>query len=292
MDAKCAALRESIGKVSSFLNQLSESIDTKDFTEFTVVCQRFIELKTKFLLIQAIENNDLPTKVPFDALHDIEAKNDEIKKTMGDLERSISDLNPAGIAQLVDESRAALESIQSTLDETKDGNIEELLQLAQEELQRVQAAAQSRDWYDRAYKKLSEFSGVEVLDNGSVRVLGTHIIRFGADSIALEPPDVFVSDIDPGLSSHGVCISEVIERLNALKDIRSIVNNLGWRAEVRRDAPLVALHAPGVAAPAVLALIGYQQYPLIEWGTADVESFNNSSEPMGTKLKKMCEMMS
>lgn len=292
MDAKCAALRESIGKVSSFLNQLSESIDTKDFTEFTVVCQRFIELKTKFLLIQAIENNDLPTKVPFDALHNIEAKNDEIKKTMSDLDRSISDLNPAGIAQLVDESRAALESIQSTLDETKDGNIEELLQLAQEELQHVQAAAQSRDWYDRAYKKLSEFSGVEVLDNGSVRVLGTHIIRFGADSISLEPPDVFVSDIDPGLSSHGVCISEVIERLNALKHIRSIVANLGWRAEVRRDAPLVALHAPGVAAPAVLALIGYQQYPLIEWGTADVESFNNSSEAMGTKLKKMCEMMS
>ena len=80
MEAKCAALRDAITRASSLLSQLSETVDRRDLEEFTMVCQRFIELRTKFLLIQAIENKDLPSKVPFDALHAIEAKNEETSR--------------------------------------------------------------------------------------------------------------------------------------------------------------------------------------------------------------------
>ena len=291
MEAKCAALRDAITRASSLLGQLSETVDRRDLEEFTLVCQRFIELKTKFLLIQAIENKDLPSKVPFDALHTIEAKNEETSRVIADFQKSIGDLDPAKISRLVDESRATLESVQSKLDESRDGDIEELLQLAQDELRHVQEAAQSRDWYERAYRKLSEFSGVEVLDDGSVRVLGSHIVRFRGNSVSIDPQDVFVEDIDPSSSSNGICVSEVIERLNALKHLRSIADSLGWRIEVRRDAPLVALHVPGIPTPAILALIGYQQYPLVEWGSANVDAFNRSTEPMLSKLKKMCDVM-
>lgn len=287
MEGKCENLQRAINEVASLMDTISQSVDRNAITEFSRVCQKFVELRTKLSLIEAIDQNNIPESINSDRLGEVEAKNDEMRQKIIDLQNSLKEIHPERVTELLDHSRQTLESVTRKLEESRGSNIDELLKMVMEELAEADRISKSQEWYDRAYAKLSEFTGIEVAEDGTVRVLGTHIVQFTANSVHIDPPDVFVGDLDPFESSNGVCVSEIIERLAALKDMRNIADTLGYRLETCNDAPLVALFPPSADTPAIFALIGHKQHPLVEWGNVNVDAFNSNEQPMMDKVRKL-----
>jgi hypothetical protein len=175
----------------------------------------------------------------------------------------------------------------------------DLLKSAQDELSTLERLNESHAWFQAAYSKLSQFSGVEVLEDGKFRLLGSHVVSFSPSSLRMEPSDVYVGDLDPSTSSKGVCISEVIERLASFRDLADVASRLGWKYTVEQNAPIMNL-IPSSGPRAVFALLflpGMEDFgdtsahPLVEWGEVDVDAFNEAKIPLVEKMRTVLEGM-
>ncbi|KAH0786713.1 hypothetical protein GPJ56_009345 [Histomonas meleagridis] len=160
------------------------------------------------------------------------------------------------------------------------------MKLAQEELGHLNDLNKANEWYEAAYNKLSKFTGIEIIDENTLRLLGQYDIRIYNNSIQIIPGDIYIEDIDPSQSTIGVCISEIIERIAALNDFKEITQKLGWNMSIMNDAPIVELSPPlNPNNKALFALIGYETHPLIEWGNVNVEEFNNRNQSLLNKIQ-------
>jgi hypothetical protein len=290
MDRVVRSLEAAIDSAVSLADDLKPQIQQKDLDEFTAICQKFIELRTKYMLMKTLEDNDFPSDFSSDKLNALRSQNDQMKGQIQSLQRSFDEIPREQLHALIDESRQTLSNVQAKLRQSKSSNLDELLRLAQEELNHLESSSADYGWYQDAYHKLSEFTGIEVGSDNTIRLLGTHFVSFSDSSVRIDPDDVFVGDLNPSTSSPGVCISEVIERLTSLNDLRSVAQSLGWRLEIQRNAPMVSLFPSNGSPPALFALIGYQEHPLVEWGMVDVDEFNGVTEPTVEKLSRFAKL--
>jgi hypothetical protein len=286
MEPVLAALQRAIDAASSLAAELQSQPSQRDIDDFFSLCQRFIDLRTKCVLAKRIEDDDFPADFSAGSVEASRARYEQLKEEVRAVEQALQSIEPARLQGLIGEARQVFADVTARLAQSRGPDLAELARLAQEELAGLDAVARTHGWYEEAYRRLSEFAGVAIDADGAVRLLGTHRIAFAPAAVAIDPPTVFVADLDPSASSHAVCVSEVIERLAALADMRAVADELGWACEVERGAPIVALRAPGSDAPAVFALIGYQDHPLVEWGNVDVEAFNAAAQPLVEKIRR------
>jgi hypothetical protein len=291
MDRAVRTLESAIDSAVSLSETLKPPMPQKDLDEFTTICQRFIDLRTKYMLMKTLEEGGFPSDFSPEKLNALRSQNSDLTAQIHALQQSIQDVPTDELHSLIDRSRQTLSEVQAKLDEAQGANVEELLRLAQEELAELEAVSANYGWYEEAYKKLSGYTGIEIGSDHTIRVLETHWVRITGDSLEIDPPEVFVGDLDLSTSSPGVCVSEIIERLSALKDMRAVGRELGWRLEIEDNAPVVSLFPPAGGPPAMFALIGYQEHPLIEWGEVNVDEFNGIAEPTTAKLGRFLRTM-
>jgi hypothetical protein len=286
MEQVLVTLQRAIDAASSLAAELQSQPSQRDIDDFFSLCQRFIDLRTKCLLAKRIEDDDFPADFSAGSVEASRARYEQLKEEVRAVEQSLQSIEPDRLQSLIGEAKQIFADVTARLDRSHGSDLAELMRLAQEELANLESVTKTHGWYEDAYRRLSEFAGIEIDADGAVRLLGTHRITFAATSVAIDPASVFVGDLDPSASSNAICVSEVIERLAALRDMRAVAEELGWECEVERGAPMVALHAPDSDFPAVFALIGYQDHPLVEWGNVDVETFNATAQPLAEKVRR------
>jgi hypothetical protein len=288
MEEVLSNLQRAIDAASSLASELQSRPSQHDIDDFFSLCQRFIDVHTKCLLAKRIEENDFLSDSSNGHLESSSARYEELKEEVHTVEQSLQSIAPDRLQQLINEGKQLLADVTARRDRS---NLGELMRLAQEELSHLEAVAKTHGWYEDAYQRLSDFTGVAVDADGAIRLLGTHVIRFDTHEVIIDPPSVFVGDLDPFLSSNAICISEVIERIAALRDMERVVRELAWEMEVDRNAPIVSLFPPNTGIPAVFALIGYLEHPLVEWGNVDVDEFNGLEQPLVEKLRRFAAVV-
>jgi hypothetical protein len=286
MESVIAALQRAIDAASSLAAELQTQPSQHEIDDFFSLCQRFIDLRTKCILAKRIEDNDFPPDFSSDHLASAHARYEELKEEARAVEQSLQSIEPERLQRLIAEAKRLLADVTERLGRSQGADVDELIRLADEELAQLETVATTHGWYESAYRRLSEFSGIRIDEDGTIRLLETHKISFAQSSVSIDPPSVFVGDLDPSESSNAVCISEVIERIAAFNNLTGVARQIGWEVEVGRDAPIVMLFPSASAVPAMFALIGYQEHPLVEWGSVDPEEFNVLEQPLAGNLKR------
>jgi hypothetical protein len=286
MEQVIANLQRAIDAASSLAAELQSRPSQRDIDDFFSLCQRFIDLRTKCLLAKRIEDSDFPSSLSDGHVDSSNARYEALKEEVRSVEQSLQSIAPDRLQQLITEARQVLADVTARLDHSQAGNLDDLARMTNEELSHLEDVTRTHAWYEDAYHRLSDFTGVAIEADNSVRLLGTHKIQFSEHGVALDPPTVFVGDLDPSESSTAICISEVIERIAALNDMESAARQLAWEIEVDHGAPIVSLFPPETGIPAVFALVGYLEHPLVEWGSIDVDEFNGMAQPLLEKLRR------
>jgi hypothetical protein len=286
MDSSLATLRRAIDAASSLAAELQVRPSPQDIDDFFSLCERFVDLGTKCALGQRTSADDITPDFSVDQLEPAHVSHEDLKVEVRAIELLLQSIEPERLQGLISDARRLLDDVSARLERSKGSDLDELMRLAGEELAQLEAVAQTHGWYEDAYRRLSEFTGVAIGEDGSIRLLGTHTMKFAPNAVSIDPPSVFVGDLDPGESSDAICISEVMERIAALNNLAGAAKALGWEIEGNRDAPIARLFPPGSGVPAVFALIGYQEHPLVEWGGVDPEEFNGTEQPLIEKLRR------
>lgn len=293
MDEAIKSLNNAIESASSLINGIKPEINSEEIEEFSQLCQKCVEIQTRYQLIKKIENcSSLPDDISESDIEKAQSENEKIRHQIQDLQQSNEDIiDPEQLKGLIEESRQTLQELQEKIGKGGDPKIDQLTKSAQEELSHLEQASKENEWYKAAYAKLSSFTGITINDDNSIQIFGTHRVAFTSDDhVILDPPSVSVSDLDPSQEPHNIIISEIIERLASLRDMKDLAKKLNWEIDSSSDAPIVFLHPPpGVTKtqlPATFALIGYNVHPLIKWGDVNVDEFNSmEGKSMYEKMK-------
>ncbi|OHT15896.1 hypothetical protein TRFO_42233 [Tritrichomonas foetus] len=277
MEAVVHSLEKAIKSATDLCEQIQPQIEDREIEEFSRLCQKFVEIQTKYQIIKALESNELPENISPDDIQKLQTENEEIKQKISQIQRMNENINPNALRELITKSKETLQEITNKLNEGGDPNIDKLARDAKEELAHLEGVAKSNEWYKAAYEKLSKFALIEILDTNSIRLLGTHQVAFQNGAIILTPNNIFIDDIDPKEEPRNICISEIIERLAAFQNLKDAAQKLNWEIETLPNAPVALLHPPStgdVESPAMFALIGFSMHPLIRWGNVNVDEFN------------------
>lgn len=293
MDEAIKSLDRAIQTASSLINEIKPQISADEIEEFSQLCQKYIEIQTRYQLIQKIESySSLPDDISESDIEKAQSDNEKIRQQIFALQQSNQDaINPEELRELIDESQKTLRELQEKIGQGGDQRIDQLTKIAQEELSSLEEQAKENEWYRAAYEKLSNFTGIKINDDNTIQILGTHTVEFtSGGQIILSPASVYVGDLDPSNEPHNIIISEIIERLASYRDMKDLSKQLNWEIDSCQEAPIVFLHPPQGSTktqrPATFALIGMNIHPLIEWGNVNVDEFNSKEcKSMYEKMK-------
>ena len=287
-----ASLEKAINSSSELIDKIQSKVSDKDLDDFISIAQKFVEIQTKYLLIKELENYNPTSKIDHKDLQDAISENEEIKKKIFELQNLNDKINPDELKSLIDKSKKALFELQQKLINGSDPKIDQMIKDAQTELEHLEESNKSNDWYKAAYQKLSKFTGIEINDDETIKLLGSHTISIQNETIIMNPNDVFIGDLHLGTVPLSVRISEIIERISALRDLKNLAQKLGWTIDVSNSAPIASLHPPrGItksSSPAIFALIGCGSHPLIKWGNININEFNSDqNHSLFEKIKSL-----
>lgn len=293
MDEVISSLDRAIKSASSLINEIKPQISQEEIEEFSQLCKKYIEVQTRYQLVKKIEElSSPPDDISESDIERIQSENEAIRQQIFDLQKSDEDIiDPEELRGLIEESQQTLHDLQEKIGKGGDPRIDQLTKNAQEELSHLEEVAKSNEWYKAAYSKLSSFTGIEINDDNSIQIFGTHRVEFtSSDQVILTPDSVSVSDLDPSKEPHNIIISEIIERIAAFRDMKDLAQKLNWEIDSSQDAPIVFLHPPQGATqtkpPAIFALIGMNIHPLVKWGNVNVDEFNSmNGKSMLDKMK-------
>jgi len=267
---------------------LRDPIPESELKEFAELCKQFVELRTKYLVLQKIADESPIEEYDERELEELNRRREKMEEEIKELQqmRVNTEESPEKLQELIKKGRSMLNEVNEKSALFSGKNINDIGRLAQEEMENINKTMNAYDWYDSAYKKLSEFSGIHIIDNNTIQVLGTHNVFYTSNSIRVEPSDIYIGDLDVSEEDLRLCVSTIIERLNALKNLKDIALKLNMNLEQEFDAPVVKLVPKNGKATAVFALMGYDNHPLIEWGSIDINEFNDSKMPLIEKIRK------
>lgn len=287
MNDVISSLDRAIKSATALVNEIQPQINNEEIEDFSRLCQKYIEIQTQYQVIKKIENfNALPDDISENDIQKEQAENEQIRQQIFALQKSNEDMvDPEELRSLIKESQQTLQELREKISKGGNSKIDQDIKMAEEEIAHLDEVAEASEWYKAAYSKLSKFTGIEINDDGSIQIFGTHKVDFTNDQVILDPPSVAVNDLDPLQEPHNVIISEIIERIASLRDMRDIAQKLNWKIDVGNDAPIVFLHSPQTQSPAIFALIGTPIHPLVKWGNVNVDEFNTLNKPMIEKMK-------
>lgn len=174
---------------------------------------------------------------------------------------------------------------------TKNANIadlgyDQLYDLAKEELDNREVHTETDSWYRRA-QNITEAIVQVTFDGEKATLLGCYSLTRDGTNVRLDPPEVFVGDLDLSEQTFGQCASDAIERILALKDIIDAANTIKAKVRVSDTSPTCEVFFEEGGNCAIFALIGYRDHPLIAWGEKNPDRFNNDTSTFETKFKRM-----
>lgn len=290
MDDVIVALKNAIDEVASITKDVKVHAEQIEVNDFIGLCQNFVETRTRYMIMKNIEENETPNKFSQGNMNELQMRNENMIQEIRNVQREIQNIKNEDVESLIANCQRTLNILQTKTKQTKETDVDELVNLAQSELNQLDEISKAGKWYQAAYKKLSEFTGIEVINENTLKLFGQYEIAIFKNTIQIVPNDVYIDDIDPSQELIGVCVSEIIERISALSDFKEISRKLEWNLNIYDDAPIVELTNPlSPNKKALFALIGYEIHPLIEWGNIDVEEFNNKKQPLLAKIQSYKE---
>lgn len=255
--------------------------------EFSDLCTEYVNTKTKFELMQSLEDyyeNYMKNEniISTDECVELEKKKIDLEEEIKEKQRKReeSPVTPELFHKLISEGSRILENIKNCTGSNGSADYDELMKLYQQEAENLKNMKGAYEWYNIALQKLSSFTGIVVISPYEFKLLDSYILVVGKE-LQLTPPDVYIKDL--GSDDLKTSMSIIIERLTALQKLKDIAASLKWNIKVNMESPTVVLTPPGHIS-AVVVLMGFDTYPLLEWGNIDVEEFNNSEDPMKDKL--------
>lgn len=286
MDEVIKSLQDAVDSVSQITKEIKAQMSQSEVNGFIDLCQKFIETRTKYMIMQNLKENDIPENFSQSELKELQSRNEKIIQEIKNVQRSIQNIQSEDVDGLIEDSKRTLQTLQTKTKQTQVSDVDDLVSLAQSELNKLDEISKAGKWYQSAYKKLSEFTRIEVINENTLKLFGQYEVTIFKNTIQIVPNDIYIEDIDPSQELTSICISEIIERISALNDFRVISRKLEWNLKIYDDAPIVELTNPlSPNNKALFALIGYETHPLIEWGNVDVEEFNNKKQSLLAKIQ-------
>lgn len=290
MQQVISSLDAAIHSASNLINEIHPQISRNEVESFLKLCQKYIEVQTKYQIIKRIENcSDFPNDISERDIQNLQIQNDSIRKQIYELQQTENHgLGQDDLMKLIKESQQTLFELQEKLKGGGNPIIDQKTREGEEEIKRLEQESKENDWYKQAYAKLSKFTDIQILDDNSIEICGNHRITVTEQNqIVLTPPDIPINDLDPLSEPMNVIVSEIVERIAALKSLTELANRLQWNITCNSEAPVVALQPNSSSTPpALFALMGMNVYPLIQWGKIDVNEFNTNEKPMFDKIKQ------
>lgn len=287
MEEEIQGLKQAIEACQKITNGIQNSISQDDFNQFNQLIQLYSELRSKLLLIKKVEDKSILEEINSDDANDIQQQIAQIKDQISQIQVISGNLDPDQIHTLVGEGKKVLNEIQTKIDLCSQVNLDDMVRLAQDEVKQIEEENKMNEWFEAAYKKLSDFAQIELIGDNCFRIMKEYTLNIDGQNFVLNPNVVFIQDISSQYTPPGICLSEIIERIAAYRDMQEIAAKIGWKTKVAVDAPLISLIPPSNKPQAIFALIGYKEHPLVECGNIDVEAFNNSHESFITKIQKL-----
>jgi hypothetical protein len=287
-----AALQNLVKSGEDLLAGLGASITDDDVRRFIETAQNYVILFIKSHLLEDIKNDQIIDKANKNELEKMAEKRKEMEIELKSLQETRLNKgdNTENLAELIQQSKTLISAIQENMNNSSSENYDSLVEMCKEEFRKLEEMQKEYDWYNSAYKKLSDFTGLQVIneEEHSFKLLDKYELIINEDSVKLTGNNVYVDDLNPSTSSNGVCVAQVFERLYALEDMQKCAKSLGWYLVINKDAPICTLTPQSNfdLPPALVALVGSGSHPLIEWGDVDPEEFNSIEGSMEEKFRK------
>ena len=272
------------------LDQLNASITEEALNQFLGLAQEYVDLYSRTKLLQDIQNDRIIENCKPKELSDLITKRKEMEAEL----RSIQDTrehngeSAENLYNLIEQSKKVIVVFRQNSPSTNSNDYNSLIELCNEELKKLEEIETAYQWYDAAYQKLSNFTGIQILDQESQTylLLDRYQLQIKDHKFVLPKNEVYVNDLDLSTMSVGECMAQIFERLYALEDMQQCADQLGWSMRVLDDAPLCTLYPPNSSTNALVALIGSAVHPLVEWGDVSVFDFNETPGTMEQKFRR------
>lgn len=289
MEAIQIQLRKAIEEGKKLITELQDKVDSEKIEQFNSICEHFCDLEARFQLAQALESSQGHLNITQSDVDEVIAKKDSTELVIKNFEQSVlGDLD--SLQKQIDDGEELLNRmVVEKPDLGKDYN--GLIKLAKDTLVSLKESTKSQNWFKAAYQCLSRFSEISIQNEGSILLFGQYTLTLVGDKFDLSPPDVYIGDISSAEEQLGFCISEIMERILALRDFQSLSQQLNAKLIVNPDAPLIQLQGIGGSDGPIFALIGYKIHPLVEWGDVDITKFNSQS-PSISMLQRITSITS
>lgn len=289
MEEQITNLKAQSERGVNLISNLNASISESEIEELESICTDFIESFTKNSLYKALREDRIVEEWDKNELLELNEKIKAMNSEISAIRESKKSNNVTieTLESLVDRCNQEIEVFKNkSPSNSEDYNT--LIELAKDELKLLEVADDEYKWYDTAYAKLSKFAEIETIDHEKhiFRVLGKYQVEIVGGGAKLINCDLFIGDLKLSDYSIGEIMAQIHERLCAMDDMQKCANQLGWRFSLSKTEPFCILTQNDGSPPAIVALIGDNVHPLIEWGDVSVFDFNNEKGTMETKFRK------
>ena len=290
MNGVISNLQNLVESGEQILGELNASISNEALRQFLVLAEQYVDLYAKSKLLQDIQDDRIIENCKPKELSDLIAKRKEMESELKSIQetREHNGETAENLSNLIEQSKMVIEVFQQNSPSVNSNDYNSLIDLCNEELKKLEEIEKAYKWYDAAYQKLSNFTGIQVvdLDNHIYMLLDRYKLQIADNKFTLLENDVYTGDLDLSTMSVGECLAQIFERLYALEDMQQCAQQLGWSLSVLEDAPLCTLMPPNSTVPAIVALIGSAVHPLVEWGNVPIFDFNETPGTMEQKFRK------
>ncbi|EAY05187.1 hypothetical protein TVAG_058440 [Trichomonas vaginalis G3] len=275
MDSVVDKLQNGIQEGNELLRDIKNNVGNDDIRQFEQAANEYVDLYTKAKLYETLQQDK--TIQPFkkselDQARDQRQKiEQELQKIQNDRVRN--EMTADEFQTLISQSNSILKQLKDKIPSSNTTDYNRLVEICDKEITDLKKSSAEYEWYENAYNKLSEFTNIEVISENKYRLKKKYILNIYQTKVELEKKDVFVSDISPDEDSIGVCIAQVMERLNAYEKITAAANRLGWSCEPARDSPFAILINES-GCPARVSLFGNNYDVLLQMDDSSDDRFD------------------
>ena len=268
-------------------SNLVKEIPREQIDEYCDLCTEFVELRTKYIILEKISDGSALEEFYQTELNELNDKRQKMEIEIKQLfnTRLETEETPENFELLIDNGEKLLKELEKKKKNLNSDDFDQYVLLAKDEIKSLLEINNKMIWYQKAYKKLSDFSGVEVFDENHFLLLKKYHLYLRNNQILLDPNEICILDIDIN-TPLSIIISILIERLTALNDFKNICEKLKLEYEVSKEFPLIFITTKKFS-NITFALFGFEDHPLVDCNEIDIDQFNNNSSiPLIEKIKK------
>lgn len=286
MDFDARSLRNGIDAVSVLLDSLNQELPQRDTDEFSALCSQYVELRMRHAINLRTLHNLLLDPSSREELEQLRENLHFLRNEINSLRNRRLSMNvePKEMQDLIRSAQENLEMI-DRIAQTNTQEMNKSIKENEEKVQQIQKENEIAAFYENAFQKLTEFTGVIIEDTNQLRLCDAYTLTFTQESLTLTPSDFFVEDLIPNEIGLSACVSETIERIGALRHLTSTAKDLSGSLNTSDKAPVATLTTKA-GVRMTFALMGYPSHPLIECNGIDVKAFNADGSELLSKIKR------